>query len=167
MNMTPHLYRAAHNYPPGMVELAKALDAPDEPVSDSSLQKKVNPRYPGAHCSPEQALRIMELTGDHGMLFAQCQRLGYVAMALPQLADGVNAPAVESMTATIREFSEFMAELSADLVDNKVNDNELARIQKEGREAIAALQQLIALAEQINERARPASMRGSVGLKAA
>ena len=161
MILTTHLYRAAHNSTLGMAKLAETISTPDEPVTESSLQKKVNMRYPGAHCSPEQALRIMELTGDHGMLFEQCQRLGYVAMALPQLADGGDKSVLESMTTTIREFSEFMAEISKDLADKNVNDNELQRIEKEGSEALAAIQQLIAFAQQKNADAKPVAVRNS------
>lgn len=63
MSLTTHLYRAAHNSTLGMAKLAETISTPDEPVTESSLQKKVNMRYPGAHCSPEQALRIARLTG--------------------------------------------------------------------------------------------------------
>lgn len=167
MSLTTHLYRAAHNHPRGMADLAEALSTPDEPVSESSLQKKVNARYPGAHCSPEQAMRIMEHTGDHGYFFAQGRRLGYVSLPLPQLADGVDASTVQLMTSSIKEFGELMTEVAADLANGKVNDNEMDRIEKEGLEAIAAIPQMIAHAQQLNAAGKPSSVRGPVGLKAA
>lgn len=160
MNLTAHLYRAAHNFPPGMGTLASALG-----VAESSLQNKVSITNPGAHCSPEEMARILELTGDHGALHALNARLGYVALALPRMSDASDDSAVQLMTSSIKEFGELMAETSADLANGQVSDNELKRITKEGVEAIAAIQQLLAYVQQRNEAGKPVALRG--GLRAA
>lgn len=162
MNLTAHLYRAAHNFPPGMAALASALG-----IAESSLQNKVSITNPGAHCSPEEMARIMDITGDHGGLHALNARLGYVALALPQLSHAADDSAVQLMTATIKEFGELMSEASTDLANGRVSDNELARITKEGVEAIASIQQLLAFAQQRNEAGKPAGLRAAPGLRAA
>ena len=160
MSLTTHLYRAAHNCPLGMAKLAEAMSTPDEPVTESSLQKKVNMRYPGAHCSPEQTARLLELSGDHGYLFALNHRLGYAApWLLPQLADGMDSSAVALMSWSIKEFGELMSEVSKDLANGQVSDNEMMRIEKEGREAISAIQHMIAYAQQRNLALKPQAER--------
>lgn len=160
MNLTAHLYRAAHNFAQGMGILASALG-----IAESSLQNKVSITNPGAHCSPEEMARILELTGDHGALHALNARLGYVALALHRLSDAADDAAVQLMTSSIKEFGELMAETSADLANGQVSDNELKRITKEGVEAIAAIQQLLAYVQQRNEAGKPVASRG--GLRAA
>lgn len=161
MNLTAHMYRAAHNFPPGMGTLAGALG-----IAESSLQNKVSITNHAAHCSPEEMARIMDITGDHGALHALSARLGYVAMALPQLSNFEDDSAVQLMTATIKEFGELMAEASADLANGRVTDNQMARISKEGIEAIAAIQQLLSFAQQRNEAGKPVALR-SGSLRAA
>lgn len=156
MNLTAHLYRAAHNFPPGMGTLASALG-----IAESSLQNKMSITNPGAHCSPEEVARIMEITGDHGALIALNARLGYVAMALPQIGDSADDSAVQLMTVSIKEFGELMSGASTDLANGRVTDHELARITKEGVEAIAAIQHLLAFAQQRNADAKPAAVRNS------
>lgn len=160
MNLTAHLYRAAHNFASGMSILATMLG-----IAESSLQNKVSITNPGAHCSPEEMARIMDITGDHGALHALNARLGYVALALPRPADSADDSAVQLMTSSIKEFGELMAETSADLANGQVSDNELKRITKEGVEAIAAIQQLLAYVQQRNEAGKPVALRG--GLRAA
>jgi len=142
-------------HPPGMGTLAGALG-----IAESSLQNKVSITNHAAHCSPEEMARIMDITGDHGALHALNARLGYVAMALPQLSNFEDDSAVQLMTTTIKEFGELMAEASADLANGRVTDNQMARISKEGIEAIAAIQQLLSFAQQRNDASKPAAVRG-------
>lgn len=100
--------------------------------------------YHAAHCSPEEMARIMDITG----------------VALPQLSNFEDDSAVQLMTTTIKEFGELMAEASADLANGRVTDNQMARISKEGIEAIAAIQQLLSFAQQRNDASKPAAVRG-------
>ena len=116
--------------------------------------------------APEEMARIMDITGDHGALHALSARLGYVAMALPQLSNFEDDSAVQLMTTTIKEFGELMAEASAGLANGRVTDNQMARISKEGIEAIAAIQQLLSFAQQRNEAGKPVALR-SGSLRAA
>lgn len=153
MHITDALYRAAHNYPHGGIEaLATRMG-----ISPSSLAHKVSPTYPTAHCSPGEMAQIMELTGDHSALQALADRLGYLLVPLPQGEAG--AGFAQELATTVHEFGQFIAEASQDLADGRVTDTELRRIEREGAQALAAIQQLMALAGRINLEAKPAALR--------
>lgn len=147
MNITDCLYRAAHNYEHGGLE-ALALRMG---ISASSLAHKVKPSNTLAHCSPGEVAQICELTGDHSALQALAQRLGYVLLPVPQLADGVDASVAHEIAQTAREFGEFISEAGAGLADGHVTANELRRIEREASEMIAAAQRLCALASRVHE----------------
>jgi len=154
MNITDALYRAAHNYEHGGIDaLALRLG-----ISASSLAHKVSPTYPGAHCSPGELAQICELTGDHSAVVALASRLGYVLIPVAQ----GNAPAEFSreLAATVREFGQLITETAGALADGRVTDTEQRRIEREGAQSIAAIQQLIALTAKKNQDAKPAAARG-------
>jgi len=162
MNITDSLWRAAHAYPGGIEALAVRMG-----ISASSLAHKVKPSNLGAHCSPEEMAQVCEMTGDHGAAHALADRLGYVLLPMPQLADGVDAGFTTGLASAVQEFGQFIAEVSSNLADGRVTDNELRRINKEAAEMIAAAQKLVVLAERMNDQNKPASERRGPGLRAA
>lgn len=151
MNITDGLYRAAHNYPGGIEALAPRLH-----ISPSSLWHKVSPTYPGAHCSPDEMAAIMEFSEDHSALQALAARLRYVLLPMPP-AGCLDAEFAQRLAASVREFGEFIGEISADIADGRVSDNELRRIERELADMMAASQALYALAARLNRDAKPAA----------
>ena len=149
MDITRALYRAVHGYPKGTEALAACLAMPR-----TSLLHKVNPQYPGAHCSPEEAVQIQLETGDHGAHHAQGALLGYIHLPAPQAGEGGDETA-RALADTVREFGEFVSRTAADLADGVCTANELGAIEREGAEALAAMQRLIALAQRIHSAGRP------------
>jgi len=162
MSLTAHLWRAAHKSPPGIAVLANALG-----LAESSLHNKVSMTNHGAHCSPEEMAGIMELTGDHGALHSLAARLGYVLLAMPQMASEADQGYIEDAARTMRECGEFIAAATAGMSDGKVTDNELRGIQKECAELIAAAQRVMAMAERINQDGKPQAERAATGLRGA
>lgn len=149
MNVTAALYRAAHNFPHGMANLAGFLG-----VSEHSLQHKVSPTYPTAHCSPEEVVRICEVTGDLGPLQAMASRLGQMVMPIPTAA-GVDGDLAHKLADTCKEFGELISEISGDLADGKVTPNELARIEREAGQLIGAVHMLLAHANALAQASKP------------
>lgn len=149
MNTTAALYRAAHGYPQGMATLAGFLG-----ISEHSLQHKVSPTYPGAHCSPEEVVRICEVTGDLGPLQAMAGRVGQMLMPMPASgqADGDLA---RKLAEACKEFGEFVTEISGDLADGRVTPNEMQRIEREAGELIGKVHMLLAHANAIAEASKP------------
>lgn len=150
MNITAALYRAAHGYAPGMPALAEYLG-----ISAHSLAHKVSPNYPSAHCSPDELVRICEVTGDLGALQAQAQALGQVLMPLPASGAAGGDDLARKLAASCKEFGDFVSEISADLSDGKVTPNELARIEREAGELIGAVHVLLAHAAALAAAGRP------------
>lgn len=155
MNITDALYRAAHHYPGGLEALALRMG-----ISASSLAHKVSPNYPGAHCSPQEMADIMEFTADHGALHAMAGRMRY--MLLPMVPEGeVDGEFAQRLAGTVKEFGEFIAEISSDLADGRVTDNELKRIERELSDMQAATAALYALAARLNRDAKPSHLRAA------
>lgn len=155
MNITAALYRAAHGFAPGMAALAGFLG-----VSEHSLQHKVSPTYPSAHCSPDELVTICEVTGDLGPLIAQAQRLGQMIMPIPRASVG-DGDLANKLALACQEFGDFVSEISGDLADGRVTDNELRRIEREAGELIAVVHALIAHAGSIAEAGKPKSLRAA------
>lgn len=166
MNVDDAVWHMVHGYPGGAPSLAPRLTTIDhtthkrKPMNAHSLQHKASPTYPTAHFSPSELVDAMEVTGDHGPLEAMALRVGRITLPLPHLMDGdTGSELVQRMAATVREFSEFMVEASKDLQDNRCTGVELRRIQHEGLDAIAAIQQLMALAQSMHEAGTPPHLR--------
>lgn len=151
MNIADALYNAVHDYPGGVASMAPRMK-----LSDSSLTKKVNPNYPQAHCSPEEQARICELSGDRGPLIAFAERLNCLVLHMPELGESdVDAKLAQQMALTVKEFGDFMVESGQNLADNRCTATELRRIQREGLQAIAAIQRLCALAASMHQDCAP------------
>lgn len=155
MNITDALYRAAHAYPGGLEALAVRMG-----ISASSLAHKVSPSYPGAHCSPQEVAAIMEFTGDHGALQALAGRMRY--MLLPMVPEGnIDDQFAQRLARAVHEFGEFIAEISQDLADGRVTDNELKRIERELADLTREAGALYALAARVNRDAKPSHLRAA------
>lgn len=149
MDITIALQRAVRSFEHGTPALAARLG-----ISQTSLLHKVSPTYPTAHCSPEEAVEIMQVTGDHGALHAMAGPLGYVLLPAPALhGQGESASA---LARTVAEFGEFAVATASALADGRVSDNERARIEREASEALAAIEQLLLIAARINRQGKPA-----------
>ena len=88
MDITIALQRAVRSFEHGTPALAARLG-----ISQTSLLHKVSPTYPTAHCSPEEAVEIMQVTGDHGALHAMAGPLGYVLLRRRRFTGRGRAPA--------------------------------------------------------------------------
>lgn len=144
MDMTIALQRAVRGFEHGTAALAARMG-----LQQTSLYHKVSPTYPTAHCSPEEMLEIMQITGDHGALHALAGHLGYVLLPAPELSDETEG--MLALAESIREFGEFASETARGLADGRISDNELARIQREGFQALAAIEQLLKVAVRVHQ----------------
>lgn len=149
MDVTLALQRAVRGFPHGTEALAARLR-----VSVTSLSHKVSPTYPGAHCSPEEVLEIMDITGDDGPLHALAQARGYVLLPAPRVAMEGDSAGL-ALAHSVQAFGEFAAESARGLADGRVTGNELARLQREAADALAAIQALVRLAQRVHEQSGP------------
>lgn len=160
MDITLALQRAVRAYPHGTQALAAAMG-----MSATTLNHKTSPTYPTQFCSPEEMLQLMEITGDDGALHALAHARHCVLVPLPQRGE---AGGDETLTAllldAVREFAEATEAVTKAVQEKsagkrEIKANELATIESEGTQAIAAIQQLMAWAARAHEDTKPAHLR--------
>lgn len=139
MNVIDAAHATVHDYPGGSVALAPRLG-----MAHAILRGKVNANDAGHHLTMAESIRMQLLTGDHRILHAEADELGYMLVRLPAIdsADFM----VEAMV-TVKEFGEFIGKCGEVLEDGSVSRNELKSVEKELIEAMAhitRLHQLIA-----------------------
>jgi hypothetical protein len=98
----------------------------------------------------EDTATITALSGDLRVLEAWNAEHGLIVIRMPQIPTGPVGGCLDKLSATAREFSELVTEVAADLGDNRLNDNELHRIEREGADLLAAVHQLLAAARALN-----------------
>ena len=139
MNVIDAAYAVVHDYPGGSVALAPRMG-----MSHAILRGKVNANDTGHHLTVAESVRMQHMTGDHRILFAEADELGYMLVHIPSIdADDF---AVEALR-TVKEFGDFIGKCGDVLADGKVTRNELKQVERELIEAMAhitRLHQLIA-----------------------
>lgn len=134
MNVIDAAHAVVHDYPGGSVALAPRVG-----MSAAILRGKVNPNDAGHHLTLAESLRVQQITGDHRVLVAEAEELGYMLLPLPAIA--ADDFAGEAMR-TVKEFGEFIGKCGEVMADNKVSKNELRQVEKELVEAMAHMSRL-------------------------
>lgn len=144
MNIHDAAHATVHDYPGGASSLAPRLG-----MVVAVLNSKVNPNTTTHHLSLSEAIRIMAVTGDHRMLRAACDELGYMP-PIPRVACGVSDLALlETYTRLMAELGEFSQEFHAALSDGKVTLAEVERLESEMLDFFGAGEELLNRARQI------------------
>lgn len=139
MNVLDAAHAVGHDYPGGAHALGPRLG-----MTGRMLANKLNPNDEAHKLMLVEALRMQQLTGDHRILQAEAEELGYALLKLPSVDAGDFAS--EAMR-TVKEFGDFIGSIEESMRDGKVTPNELRRIERELLEALAhisALHKLIA-----------------------
>lgn len=133
-------------------------------LTSTSLSHKVSPTYPNAHCSPEEVVSICQLTGDHAPMQAMAKALGYVLVPIAEEGGDSDQQYIEQLTATAREFGEYISEATSSYADKQITDPEMARITKEFADSMAAQSRLFSILQNKHQAGKPASERRMVTL---
>ena len=155
MDITRALQAAVRSYSNGTASLAAAMG-----LSATTLSHKVSPTYPGQFCSPEELLQVMEVTGNNAPLIALAAARNFALLPIPQ-GDGTAGSCTTAVVASIREFAEFVTEITADSADDHITANEMIRIEREALDAIAAIQHTVAWAAAKHASAKPAHLQSA------
>jgi hypothetical protein len=165
MNVQDAAYHTVHDYPGG----AEAL-GPRVGKRGTSLSAEVQIRPPreaanddAASSRPKfgllDAVKVMQLSGDHRIFFAIASELGYLTVPLPDAA-GCAGSCAKSVAAVAEEFAQLMQEVAVDIADERVSDNELARVERCWGELVVAGQQLLKALANINSHDKAARRQG-------
>lgn len=142
-------YNLARAYPGGAEALALRMKK-----NPTTLSHELRGQG-SAKLGLEDAAAMTALSGDLRILEAWNAEHGLVVLHMPQLAQGSASGCLEKLSHTAREFSELVAEVAGDVGDGHLSDNELARIEREAAEVLAAVHALLNAARQLNAEGKP------------
>lgn len=105
---------------------------------------------PGHKLGAERMLDLMKITSSIAPIQFMARELGGVFIELPK--ENVCCHEItRSLLESIREFGEFASEVGKSLEDGTITADELARINTEGQEALAAILRVMRLAREKQE----------------
>lgn len=130
-------FNLVHGYPGGAVTLAPVLGK-----NPATLSHEVNPNYPGAKLGLEDAVKLSVWSRDRSIVQAFASQLGCMLLPLPDAR--LNCTSFEAIAAMAKEFGDLVAEVSEAVSDNKVNANELKRVQAEAAQLVACVETTVA-----------------------
>lgn len=149
MSLRDAAFNTVHDYPGGAVSLAPRVGK-----TPSSLSHEVTATGT-AKLGLLDAEKIVILTGDLRILSAFATSCGQMLVPLPPATALFDDDCMLRLADTAREFGELCKEVGSDLVDGKISDNELKRINKESSELIASLHALVLSLSQRNAESKP------------
>ena len=131
MNVLDAAYAIGHDYPGG----ARAL-GPRLGMTGKMLANKLNPFDVNHKVMLSEAMQMQVLTGDHRILMAMADELGYVAIPAPGcVSDDDVSHALAAMCA---EFGDYLRKVDESMRDGKVTSSERRGLEKELAEMIAS-----------------------------
>ena len=165
MNVRDAAYHLVHDYPGGAEALAPRLGK-----RATSLSAEVSPNpVLGSHGRPAaklgllETMTMMQMSGDHRVLFAMAAELGYLAVPLPRVDEDDHsdaATAAQRLGELAREFADVMGAAVTGLADGRLTDNELSQVEDEWGQLVARGQQLLALFVSLNQAQRQGRGQG-------
>lgn len=153
VNPQDALYASARTYPGGVKALAVVRD-----VSTETMYQKLDRQNPKNRIGfDDELFSLLDQLRAAGIptwddaVAALAHQCGGVYVRLPDSSSDMDAPAASLAVSAIREFSELMTEFTAD-ANAGINDAALARLEKEGNEALRAIQRMLSWARQEHDR---------------
>lgn len=141
-------YHVVHDYQGGAESLAPRLKK-----SYTTLCHEVTATG-SAKLGLLDAVKITDFSGNLSILRAWATHAGQQLVPLPIVGDPSDECLVRVATMA-REFGELVTEVTSDLGDGSISDNEMGRIQREAGELIGAVHQLLGALQQRNLMSKP------------
>ena len=116
-------------------------------MSVAVLNNKVNPSAPAHHLRLDEAMAIMEFTGDHGIIQAMAQRLGgvYCEVGVAAKKDDLIMTALSASACQ----GDVMSELHQALEDGQISCDQRVTLNAKIQTALSELQ---ALSQHVDEK---------------
>lgn len=144
-------YHVVHDYDGGAPVVAQRLGKPVV-----TLNQELRPGLSGAKLGLATAVAISELTGDHRILHAFAQQLGYRCVRVDHLHTVTNDEVLRAVSSFLKETGEAMTSVNRALEDGKVTENEIRAFEKQVADiapsAVALAEALRAMAEEQSRR---------------
>lgn len=146
MNVKDAAYATVHDYPGGAPALGPRVN-----INPVVLTSKVN-NAPTHHLTLDEAQRIMCLTGDHRIVRAQLDELGYLPPIPRITAEVSDVSLLEAYTRLMSELGEFSKEFHAALSDGTLTVKEVDAMRSQMMDFFSAGEELLSRAREIAER---------------
>lgn len=135
MNILDAAYNLVARYPGGAGSLAPRMGKGVSTLSHECTASGT------AKLGLLDAVKMTDFANDDAILMAWALHRNRMLVPLPVNPSG-HEGCMAKLADAAKEFGDFITEVSGDLADGKITDNELARIDKESGELIAALYEL-------------------------
>lgn len=146
MNVQDAAYHTVHDYPGGSESLGPRVG-----VKPAVLRNKVNWKNPANHLTLDEAQLVMVMSGDHRIVYAQLDELGYLPPVKRIDFLVSDSALLESFTRLMSELGDFSGKFHVALSDGKLTSDEVDRMEDEMREVYAAAGELLSRMRQIAE----------------
>ncbi len=144
MDLMTAAQNVAEDYKGGARQLAADIDK-----NSTTFSHELN-ETGGAKLGLRTALKMSMRTRDLRILHAFCGQLGQMCIPLPESLNLQGQDCMVKLSECAKEFADVCQELTLDLSDDTINDNEMARIEREGGQLIAAVHTLMEAARAKN-----------------
>ncbi|HBH39882.1 MAG TPA: hypothetical protein DDX06_16015 [Curvibacter sp.] len=152
MSLLDEAYHLVHDHPGGAPALAARLKK-----NHGTLCHELTATG-SAKLGLLDAKKLTDFTGDLRILQAWAMEAGQMLMPLPK--DGQPTDECLARVASMaKEFGDLVKEVTHDLGDNQISDNELDRIEREASQLVAAVHHLLASLRQRNQDGKPNAER--------
>lgn len=140
----------AEDYKGGARQLAVDIDK-----NSTTFSHELN-ETGGAKLGLRTALKMTLRTKDLRILHAFAGQLGQFCIPLPESLNLQGQDCMVKLSECAKEFADVCQEIALDLSDDTINDNEMARIEREGGQLIAAVHTLMEAARAKNAQSKTA-----------
>lgn len=138
MDVIDAAHKTVHNIKTGgSIALAARMG-----MSSTVLNNKVNPNTDSHHLRLDEALTIMEYTGDHSIIQAMAHRLGGVYCKVKVDANTTQASILMTALSTSACQGDVMSEMHKALEDGRIDRNERDAMQSKIQDAMKMLRTL-------------------------
>lgn len=150
MKIRDALYHAVHDYPGGVHELATRLG-----LADSTLQNIANPRIETHEWTLKRIKQVFDFTGDERIAHAFAAEFGGVFLPMPSSELSGGSDLYRASAEVAKELGDIVTELQAALADEKISENERARIHQQIYELTRSAHKLGMLVDRAAQAAMP------------
>lgn len=105
------------------------------------------------------SVKITRASRDLRILNAFADEFGCVVLPLPEALQADGSDSMQHLSVLAKEFGDVVQEVSASHADGDISANEMARIERQWSELVAAGQRLVAQLRSKHEESKPAHLR--------
>lgn len=147
MRVLEAAYRTVHDSPGGAAAVAEGIG-----MGKQVLVNKVNPNNRSHHLSLEEAVKLMESTGDIQILHALAQGFSGIFLPLAGIPSISDTAVITDISEMSVKFGRLVQEVVEDAKDGEITGTELNRIEAEAMRLRTTLEALLSHVRTMHEK---------------